>query len=164
MKKRIVLMILGLIIALLSISVASSAQNNEVDTLVKAARFLEEKPLDKEAKKVRAWAMQWLIATDKVTVNLCSETLTFDKNYKYGTELFGQYAIGMGAFKLNNADKASDDGAAQVAGVESALTAYQAILAQQPKATNPLMNDLLTKRSDGTLATYVKEHSCQKKT
>src|SRR6266850_2402948 len=126
---------------------------NEADLLIKSARFLEEKPLDKKAKDVRRWAIEWIIATDKVTAKVCSLIISgTDKKYKYGTELFGQYTIAMAAFKLANPDKAKDEDAAQQAGVDSALTAYEAIVKEQPKATNAFLDDLLAKRSAGTLA------------
>ena len=35
------------------------------DKLIKAAKFLEEKPFDKNAKDVRGWALNWIISTDK---------------------------------------------------------------------------------------------------
>ena len=133
------------------------------ETLIKSARFLEQKPLDKDAKKVRSWAIEWLIVTDKVTVTACSLLLSVDKHYKYSSELFGQYTIAMGAYKLANPDKAHDEDAAQEAGVESALIAYEAILIAQPKAKNDFMDELLAKRSQGELATYVKANNCKDK-
>ena len=151
-----------LILSLLLATVGFSAsQANGPETFIKATRFLEQKPLDKDAKKVRSMAMEWLIVTDKVTVKACSLLLSVDKKYKYSSELFGQYTFGMGAFKLANPDKANDEDAAQQAGVESAMTAYVAIVAEQPKAKNAFMDDLLAKRSEGSLAAYVKENNCK---
>ncbi|MDQ5846240.1 MAG: hypothetical protein M3539_13200 [Acidobacteriota bacterium] len=140
-----------------------STQADEVspETFIKATRFQEQKPLDKDAKKVRAMAMKWLIVTDKVSVKACSLLLSVDKKYKYSSELFGQYTFGMGAYKLSNRDKAQDEDAVQQAGVESALTSYEAIVAEQPKAKNAFMDDLLAKRSQGSLAAFVKENNCK---
>ena len=141
-----------------------TSENDAPETLIKAARFLEQKPLDKEARKVRGWAMEWLIVTDKVNVKICSLLLSgIDTKYKYGSELIGQYTIGMGAFKLANPEKAKDEDAAQEAGIESALTSYEAIVTEQPKAKNVFMDDLLAKRSQGSLAGYVKENNCKDK-
>ena len=89
--------------------------------------------------------------------------LSVDKHYKYSSELFGQYTIAMGAYKLANPDKAHDEDATQEAGVESALIAYEAILIAQPKAKNDFMDDLLAKRSQGELAAYVKANNCKDK-
>ena len=154
-----------LILLLLLVTVGfGSTQADEVnspETFIKATRFLEQKPLDKNAKKVRSMAMEWLIVTDKVSVKACSLLLSVDKKYKYSSELFGQYSFGMGAYKLANPDKAQDEDAVQQAGVESAMTAYEAIVAEQPKAKNAFMDDLLAKRGDGSLATYVKANNCK---
>jgi hypothetical protein len=54
--------IAGLILILLVATAAlpRNGQNDEKntpETLIKAARFLEEKPLDKKAKDVRSWAV-----------------------------------------------------------------------------------------------------------
>ena len=162
MKRAPVLLTLAVLLVT-TLGFTSIARADDVETLIKAARFLEEKPLDKEAKKVRRWAVEWLIATDKVTVNICPLlTTNVDEKYKYSSELFGQYTIAMGAFKLENPGKASDEDAAQLAGIESALKSYEAILAAQPKAKNEFMDQLVTKRGDGTLAAYVKEKACKK--
>lgn len=145
-------------------SIGQTDEKNAPETLIKAARFLEQKPLDKDAKKIRGWAMQWLIVTDKVSVKVCSLLLSgTDKNYKYSSELFGQYTIGMAAYKLANPDKAQDEDAAQQAGIESALTSYGAMVTEQPKAKNAFMDDLLAKRSQGALAVFVKENNCKDK-
>jgi hypothetical protein len=143
-------------------SIGQTDEKDAAEKLIKAARFLEQKPLDKDAKKIRGWAMQWLIVTDKVSVGVCSLLVHgIDEKYKYGSELIGQYTIGMAAYKLANPDKAQDEDAAQQAGIESALTSYEAMVAEQPKAKNAFMDDLLAKRGQGALAAYVKENNCK---
>ncbi len=157
--------LLGLILLLTSVGVsAQKDEKNETDTLIKAARFLEQRPFDKGAKDVRAWAIKWVIATDKVSVTVCSLLISgIDKKYKYSGEVFGQYTIGMAAFKLANPDKAKDEPAAQLAGIDSALTSYEAMVKEQPKARNAFMDDLLAKRATGALAQYVAENNCKDK-
>ena len=166
-KPCAIALLVVLFFVLISVGSVSSAQTDEKnapETLIKSARFLEQKPLDKDAKKVREWAMQWLIVTDKVSVTICSLILSgVDKKYKYSSELLGQYTIAMGAFKLANPEKAQDEDAAQEAGIESALVSYEAMIAEQPKAKNALMDDLVAKRTQGTLAAYVKENNCKAK-
>ena len=107
--------------------------------------------------------MEWLIVTDKVSVKACSLLLGLDKKYKYSGELFGQYTIGMGAFKLSNPEMSQDEDATQEAGVESALTSYEAMVVEEPKAKNAFMDDLLAKRVRGSLAAFVKENNCKDK-
>jgi hypothetical protein len=157
------LLLLFLLASFGFIGKAQTDQINGPETLIKASRFLEQKPLDKDAKKLRSMAIGWLIVTDKVSVQACSLLLGVDKKYKYSSELFGQYTIAMGAFKLSNPEKVQDEEAVQQAGVDSALASYEAIVAEQPKAKNAFMDDLLAKRSQGSLAAFVKENNCKDK-
>ena len=155
-----------LIVAALGVfAFVSVAQKpSESQTLINAARFLEEKPLDKKAKDIRKGALTWIIQTDKVTVKACTLILNGpDEKYKYGGELFGQYMIGIAAFKLANPDQAGDEDAAQLAGVESSLLAYEAMLKTEQKAQNAFMDDLVAKRSNNTLAEFVKGNNCKDK-
>ena len=157
----------SLIVLVLFSSVIASAQIAEKDepaTLIKATKFLEEKPLDKEAKNIRSWALTWVIKTDKVSVTVCSMLVSgIDKKYKYSGEIFGQYTIGMAAFKRVNPEKAKDEDAAQMAGIESALTSYEAMVKEQPKARNAFLDDLVAKRGDGSLAKHVADNNCKAK-
>ena len=165
MKKSVALS--GLILLVLLSAVSASAQIDEKDapaTLIKATKFLEEKPLDKEAKNIRSWAITWVIQTDKVSVTVCSLLVSgIDKKYKYNGEIFGQYTIGMAAFKLANPEKAKNEDAAQMAGIESALTSYEAMVKEQPKAKNTFLDDLLAKRGDGSLTKHVADNNCKSK-
>lgn len=155
------------IVLVLFIAANARAQIDEKDapaTLIKATKLLEEKPFDKEAKNIRSWAITWVIKTDKVSVTVCSLLVSgIDKKYKYSGEIFGQYTIGMAAFKLANSDKAKDEDAAQMAGIESALTSYEAMVKEQPKAKNAFLDDLIAKRTDGSLTKHVAENNCKTK-
>src|SRR5712692_8785669 len=51
-------------------------EKEEIDLLIKSVKFLEERPLDKKAKDVRSWGVKWIIATDRVSVNICSLVLS----------------------------------------------------------------------------------------
>ena len=157
----------SLIVLVLFSSANASAQIDEKDapaTLIKATKFLEEKPLDKEAKNIRSWALTWVIKTDKVSVTVCSLLVSgIDKKYKYSGEIFGQYTLGMAAFKLANPEKAKDEDAAQMAGIESALTSYEAMVKEQPKAKNTFLDDLVAKRGDGSLPKHVADNNCKSK-
>ena len=147
-----------------TVGFGSTARADEAELLIKASHSLEQMPLGDDAKKTRGWAIEWLSATDKVSVTLCGLLISkLDKNYKYQSELFGQYTIGMGAFKLENPDLATDEDAVQEAGIESALKVYEVILAAQPKAKNAFMDGLLAKREDGALAAYLRDNNCKEK-
>lgn len=157
----------SLIVLILFSAAHASAQIDEKDapaTLIKAARFLEEKPFDKEAKNIRSWAITWVIQTDKVGVKVCSLLVSgIDKKYKNSGEIYGQYTIAMAAFKLANPEKAKDEDAAQMAGIVSALTSYEAMVKEQPKVKNAFLDDLLAKRADGSLTKHVAENNCKSK-
>lgn len=164
MKKTQTVIPAALLLILSGVLSVRAQQKDEPANLIKAARFLEEKPFDKDAKNIRAWAITWVTETDKVNVTICSLLLSgLPDKYKYNPEILAQYTIGMAAFKLSNPDRARDENAAQLAGVESALTSYQAMLKEQPKVKNAFLDDLVTKRSEASWANYVAEHNCKGK-
>lgn len=155
----------SLLMLLFSTGGAGARQKEETsdpEMFVKSSKFLEVKPLDKEAKGVRAWALKWLIATDKVSVTVCPLLISgIDDKYKYSGEIFGQYTIGMAAFKLSNPTEAKDEDAVQFAGIQSALTTYTSILAEKPKAKNAFLDDLLIKHAHGELTKLIAEQNCK---
>lgn len=69
----------------------------------------------------------------------------------------------MAAFKLANPDKAADEEAVQLAGIVSALTSYKWMVKEQPKATNAFLDDLVAKRTAGSLAKHAAENNCKSK-
>ena len=149
------------------VSSYSTARANQKEdprqTLINAAKVLEERPFDKDAKKIRSWALGWIIETDKVSVKVCSLILKVEEKYKYSSELMGQYTIGMAAFKLANPDKATDEDAAQLAGIESAISFYESMIKTEAKAKNSFMDQLVAKRADGSLAQFVLDNNCKDK-
>ena len=155
--------LLVMLVALSSLVAAGQEQKqDEVTALINAAKFLEQNPLDKKAKGIRKSALEWVIATDKVSVQICSKFLTdVGDKYKYSSEMLGQYTIGMAAFKLSNPGK--DEESAQLRGYESVLLSYEAMAKQEPKAKNSFLDGLLAKRADGTLAQHVADNSCKEK-
>ena len=86
-----------------------------------------------------------------------------DKKNKYGSELIGQYTIGMAAFKLENPGKKDHENAAQLAGVESMLRAYEQMVKEKSKAKFAGMDELLTKRDNGELKKMIDAANCGKK-
>jgi hypothetical protein len=132
--------------------------------LVKTTRYLEANPLTKDAKDIRAWAVTFVIEAPDVSVVVCGLIgPLLDKKPKYGSELTAQYTIGMAAFKIENSDKANSENAAQQAGVESMLKAYQSILKEKPKETVKFLDDLIQKRDKGELTKFVEDSNCGKK-
>ena len=163
---RILLAICVVMCAFSSSSMAvSGQQTSNREKLIKAARRLEQKPLDNPAKELRSWAITYLATTKDVRFVICSGDLTkplLDKNSKYRAEIFAQYTIAMAAFKLGNPDKKDDEDAAQIAGFNSALKSYKAIVKLDPKAETPGMDDLITKQDKKQLPSLVAEVGCGK--
>jgi hypothetical protein len=122
--------------------------------------------LAKEAKNQREALLFFLIQAPDITVTLCSNVLGESKRQKgdYESELFSQLAFSQAKFVIENPDRAKDEAAVQLAGVEGVLRTWQAIKTAKPKAKYPLMDELLEKQQGGMLAEHVKTGmaSCKK--
>ncbi|MEP7075948.1 MAG: hypothetical protein ABI878_09065 [Acidobacteriota bacterium] len=158
---------LGLSLLFVMCGIGNSLAHAQTDgeKFIKASSLLEQKPLDKTAKDLRAWAITYLANTTEVRFALCSSDLTkplMDKTVKYNSEIFAQYTIGMAAFKLAHPEKKSDENAAQLAGFQSALTVYKAFVKLDPKAKDPGMDSLLSKREKGNLPELINTIGCGK--
>lgn len=163
MLKKISLLIV--VLACLCCVSSANAQNKrgpstpeERKRAVEMATFLETKPLAKEAKEYRSVLLLFLAEVPDITIKLCPNVLGESKRLKgnYDSELFGQLAYSQAKFIIENPDKAEDDAAVYLAGVEGVLRTWQAIKAEKPKAKFPLMEELLQKQQAGTLAEHVK--------
>jgi hypothetical protein len=126
---------------------------------VETATFLEKNPVAKEAKDLRASLLRYLIEAPDITIKLCMNAFGPSKRFKgdYEAELMAQLTFSQAKFIIENPDKAPDDAAVYLAGVEGVLRTWQAIKAVKPKAKFEVMEELLQKQQAGTLAEYVKE-------
>lgn len=165
MKKLTI--IFTLLIIGLAAQIASAQTDKEKNTalLVRITKFLEEKPFDDKAKEYRENAFKYLIETKDVSVVLCSDTTkeALKKKNKFSGELLIQQSLGMAVFKLTNPDQANDENAAQLAGIESMLRAYESMVRENPKAKFAGMDDLIAKRDKGELKAMVDAADCGKK-
>ena len=131
------------------------------------ATFLETNPLAKEAKDYRSALLFFLTQAPDITVTICPNVLGESKRQKgdYDSELLGQLVFSQGKFVIEHPDKAQDEAAVQLAGVEGVLRTWQAIKAAKAKAKYPLMDELLAKQQAGTLAEHVNAGlaGCKKK-
>jgi hypothetical protein len=125
---------------------------------VEMITFLETNPLAKEAKDYRAALLYFLAEVPDISITLCTSVLGESKRIKgdYESELVGQLAYSQGKFIIENPDKAQDEAAVYLAGVEGVLRTWQAIKAAKPKAKFALMDELAQKQQAGTLAEHVK--------
>ena len=126
---------------------------------VEMITFLETSPLAKEAKDYRKQLFTFLVAVPDITVTLCPNVLGEEKRRKgdYDSELVTfQLMFSQAKFIIENPDKAQDQAAVFLGGVEGVLRTWEAIKTAKPKAKFPLMDELLEKRQAGTLAEHVK--------
>lgn len=124
---------------------------------VEMVTFLEANPFAKEAKEYRRTLILFLIEAPDITVNLCTRVLGEAKQLKgdYDTEVVNHLMFSQAKFIIENPDKAQDNAAVYLAGVEGVLRTWQSIKTAKPKAKFALMDELLEKQKAGTLAEQV---------
>lgn len=159
----------ALVTALLAFScITAAAQDNkrapstpeERKRFVAITRDVIRAPLDTKKADV-GWALQWLAEVPDIVVNPCPiplENLTASGN-PYAAAIFGAYVMAMGAFTIEQPDKAKDPALQFMAGVEAAIRAYQAIVKTDKDAASDDMDDLIARRKAGTLKGFVDEAS-----
>jgi hypothetical protein len=142
-------------------TVNSFAQNpstpEERARLTSLAQKLENSPLDPSLRPEREWAIKWLIEVPDIHVSMCPTILGDYHKYKYSPEITTQLMLAGARFSIENPDKAKDQVAQYMAGAESALKAYSAILQQDPKAKSKALDDDLQKKSQGKLKEYIED-------
>lgn len=166
MKKLTIILTLCFIGIFGQTTLAQNSKTIDKETFIKAVKILEKEPFIKDVKKYREALTFYLIETNDVSIVLCTSdatTLLFNKKYKFSSDLFSQNMFGMGVFKLENPDKKDDEVAAQLAGVESVLRTYEAMVKENAKAKYSAADDLIAKRNDGTLAKLIADNDCSKK-
>ena len=162
---------LSMIIALLAIGLtaqiglAQTQKEKDRASFISNTKLLERKPLDPNADIARQWGFKWVADTDEVSVVLCSDTMKLipEKKNKFKSELLMQFTFGMAVFKLEHPDKKDDENAAQLAGIESMLRAYEVMIAENDKAKNVELDGLLVKRNNNELKGLVEAAKCEKK-
>jgi hypothetical protein len=161
MKKTRIVITLAFVLAF----TAGIYAQTDKELTIKTARALETSPLAQDTVKMREKALKWVIETDQVSVIACGEifSLFSDKKNKNSSEMTVAYTIGMAAFKLEFPEKASDENAAQLAGLETALKSYEAIVKEKPKTKFEKIEAVLEKQRAGQLAAMVTAADCGKK-
>lgn len=123
---------------------------------VKGTRLLEQDPFNKKAKEISRSLLIWLIEAPDVSVTLCTDFLTpIGKKYKYSPETTGQFTFGMGAFIIENPDKAEDASATYQGGIESVLKMYESMLKEKPNTKNEFLDSLVEKRNKGEIGQFI---------
>lgn len=137
----------------------SPSTPEERERFVNIVHKLEQSPLDKSLQSDKEWAFRWLVEAPDVHVTICTAPLgdyfKQKPKYKYDGEILMLYTLSMGAFAIEQPDKANDQIAQYVAGVTGALNAYNAILKEKPNVKSKALDDLLDKQAHGQLVEFV---------
>ena len=156
---------LFLIFALLTVATAQDAPKRAPSTPEERQRFvalthkLEQNPLDKSLYKEKIWATKFLEDVPDINVTICAPILfgldfVAEQN-TYTPQLSYQATFGSFTYIIEHPDKKGDTAAQYVAGVESALKAYTAIVKSEPQAKSKALDNLLEKQKQGKLADFV---------
>ncbi len=158
--------LLALILLLVSAHLGSAQSQDQKDreSFISNAKLLERRPFDSNAPAAREWGFKWLVETDQVSVVLCSDTLGLipNKKNRFKSELTMQFTFGQAVFKLENPSQKDEESAAQLAGIESMLRAYEIMVIENSKARNADL-DGLVKRNNGELKALVDSKKCEGK-
>jgi hypothetical protein len=139
----------------------SPSTPDERKRFVALVHKLEKTPLDPSLNSEATWALQWLNDVPDVTVNICFSPLGHfaDEQYRYDSRIKGVFVLGMAVYLIEHPQKAADNSAVYLAGVESALKAYRAILKTKPEAKSRGLDELVAKEDEGLLQDYVHDAS-----
>lgn len=147
------------------LATTSTFAQNEKGLVITTAHALEAGPLNGEAKKAYGTALRWVIETDEVSIIACGGVFSLfsDKKNKNSSDMTAAYTIGMAAFKLENPEKAKDENAAQLAGLQTALKTYEGAVKEKPKNKFDKIEALIERRNNNQLAEMVNAAECGKK-
>jgi hypothetical protein len=148
----------------IAVAATTSFAQTEKENVVAAARALETAPLASGTSKMAERALKWTVETTEISLIACGNTFTLfsdPKNKDASSLMTMGYMIGMAAYKIQNPTK--DENSIQLAGLETALKAYEAALKEKPKTKSEKADALLGQRSKGELAATVSAGECGKK-
>lgn len=126
--------------------------------LISIVQALEKSPLDPRLHDERAWAMTWVMEAPDITVSICADPLNgaVVSDYPHAGDILAQYALAMAARIVSDPVVQEDKIAQQLAGVESALAAYRAILAAAPDARSAELDEVIAAQDRGALTDFVR--------
>lgn len=120
---------------------------------------LETDPFNKNAKENAREVLLWLTNAPDVTVQLCGGVMGELSKFKggEGSTLVGQLIFSEAKFILENPDKANDQQAINVSGVEGVIRTYNAMKQAKPKLKIEPMEKLLQLQSEHKLEAFIEE-------
>ncbi len=130
---------------------------SDAQRAVRYTALLEQAPLSPKAPEMRKWLMAWLVDTKDYTVNVCGDV--FGKKFMkgdapHGGELLTQQMFGNVAYQISHPGR-HDEVEVQLAGIESLLKAYVAIIPGHADWHIQHFDTLLAKQSRGELEKYL---------
>jgi hypothetical protein len=125
---------------------------------VQTAKSLQVDPLAANIQADREWLVRWLIEVPDISVKMCTTFLgdLGDSNSRYPGAVIATMLASEAAFVIEHPEKAKDVQAVYLAGVDGALTGYQAIHNKDSSYHVSHLDDLIQKRDQGKLAEYVR--------
>jgi hypothetical protein len=129
----------------------SPVNNSNVPALT---RFLEDQPLNENARAVRAALLDWEDKSKDVVDVVCPGVFKPipDKSIKFSGELLAQFIFGSAAYQLENPAEKGKLMPSQLAGMKSMLKAYRSFLAKDSKARIPRLDELSQNEADDKLS------------
>ena len=142
--------------------VPAAAQETSAATkarMIQLIGVLESNPFIKDGKEIRGEVMTWLTEAPDVAVMLCPEVLGDFREIDddESATLLAQMMFSEARFILENPDKATDQHAINVAGVEGVLRTYAAMKARKRKLALPQFERLVMLQASGQLGAAVDE-------
>jgi hypothetical protein len=103
--------------------------------------------------------MQWLINAPDVSVTACLDPLggMSIKSFDHSTDIIAQYTLSMAVFIIRHPELKNDVTAQQIAGVESALRAYEVMRDANASPKSPPLENLLETQRRGELPNAVRK-------
>jgi hypothetical protein len=125
--------------------------------MIRLIDSLEAQPHQSGARDMRAAVLAWLTEAPDVSVSICSDYLALGdiSPDKPAGELMLQQPFAEARFILENPDKAQDEKAVHIVGVEGALRAYAAMKAEDATLEIPAMEALVKLQAAGKLPEHV---------
>jgi hypothetical protein len=154
--------------AVAATQVAGAAENTSAETkarMIQLINKLETEPFTKDGKEIRGEVLTWLTEAPDVSVRVCANMFGNIKKIKSeeGGTLVVQLMFSEAKFILEHPEKAADQRAVNVAGVEGVLRTYAAMQAVNPKLSIREFDQLAQLQASGQLAAEVESRlaTCQ---
>lgn len=128
---------------------------------VEITKKLEQDPLNESLRADRDWALKWLEDIPDINVTMCTPVLgdLGASRYRYAPQVGAQFGLGMATFIIEHPNQTTDLNAQYLAGVESALKVYSAILKARPNAKSEDLDELLDLQTQGKLDQTVRDRA-----